>query len=97
MDKAGSDLLVAYLTAQAKEVVSVDELVTAACRWLYERKILIPSDRQVRDLARQCYARVEAEILKTIRAAITGTNLKRCQSIVRWSAPLNLHHVVHGN
>jgi len=83
VDKAGSDLLVAYLTAQANEVVSVDELVTAACRWLYERKILIPSDRQVRDLARQCYARVEAEILKTIRAAITDTNLKRCQSIVR--------------
>lgn len=42
-----------------------------------------PSDRQVRDLARQCYAQVEAEILKTIRAAITDTNLKRCQSIVR--------------
>ncbi len=83
VDQAVSDLLATYLTAQANEVVSVDELVTAACRWLHERKILIPSDRQVRDLARQCFVRVEAEILKTIRACIAPESLARCQSIIR--------------
>lgn len=38
IDQQTSDVQVTYLTAHASEVVSVDELVTAACRWLYERK-----------------------------------------------------------
>lgn len=82
IDQAGSDLLVSYLSAQANEVNSVDELVTAANHWLYERKLLILGDRQVRDLARQCHAGVDAAILKAIKAVIPGNAITRCQSVV---------------
>lgn len=82
VDQAGSDLLVRYLSAQANEVNSVDELVTAATHWLYEKKLLIPGDRQVRDLARQCHASVDAAILKAIKAAIPSGTITRCQAVV---------------
>lgn len=82
VDKSTSDLLVDYLNAQANEVSSVDELVTSACRWLYERKLLIPSDRQVRDLARKCYANVEAAILTTVQATVPANLLARCREVV---------------
>ncbi len=82
VDQAASDRLVAYLSAQAGETVSVDELVVAANRWLYEQKLVIPADRQVRDLARKCYASAEAIILKLVRASIPDQTIARCRSTV---------------
>lgn len=82
VDQAASDQLVAHLSAQASEVTSVDELVTTANRWLYEQKLVIPADRQVRDLARKCYASAEAAILKVVEASISGQSIARCRSTV---------------
>ncbi|UUZ68325.1 DUF4158 domain-containing protein [Polaromonas sp. P2-4] len=45
VDQTASDRLVVYLSAQANEVNSLDELVGTANHWLYEQKLLIPGDR----------------------------------------------------
>jgi len=82
VDQAASDQLVTYLSAQASEVTSIDELVTAANRWLYEHKFVIPADRQVRDLARKCYASAEAVILNVVKAAVPHPTIARCRSVV---------------
>ncbi len=82
VDRAASDQLVEYLNACAREAVSIDELVVAANRWLYDHKFIIPADRQVRDLARKCYARVEAAILEQVQSTIPMPTIARCQRAV---------------
>ena len=82
VDQAASDRLVTHLSAQAREAISVDELVVAANCWLYEQKLVIPADRQVRDLARKCYATAEAAILKLVSATIPDQTIARCRSAV---------------
>lgn len=82
VDQLASDELAAYLQAHANEVVSVDELVTAAQHWLYEHQLLIPGDRAVRDLARKCYDAVEKAIYAAITAAVPGPVLFRCRQAV---------------
>lgn len=82
IDQASSDQLTVYLHAQANEVVSVDELVTSARRWLFERQRLIPSDRQIRDLARKCYEAVEKSIYETIVSAVSPAALSHCRKVV---------------
>ena len=52
LDDAAETELVAILALQAREASHPDDLVTAACHWLYERKILIPGERRVQDWAR---------------------------------------------
>lgn len=89
VDQTASDALVSYLSAQADEAVLVDELVTAANRWLYERKFVIPADRQVRDLARKCYAKAEATILAVVRAALADGAIARCGPTVFGLRPDN--------
>lgn len=87
VDQAASDELFTYLAAQANEVVSVDELVTSGFRWLFERKILIPGDRPVRDLARKCYESVEMSIFETITAAVDGLKVESCRNLVYGQMP----------
>ncbi|MFZ6682218.1 Tn3 family transposase [Undibacterium sp. Tian12W] len=82
VDQAASDELFTYLSAHANEVVSVDELVMAGFRWLYDKKILIPGDRPVRDLARRCYEAVEQAIAETIKLAVDETNITACRDAV---------------
>lgn len=82
VDQAASDRLVVYLEAQANEVNSIGELVVAANRWLYDQKLLIPGDRQVRDLARKCFATVEADILKIVLATVPPESISRYEFVV---------------
>lgn len=82
IDQRTSDELMLYLQAHASEVVSVDELVTAAQHWLYEHKLLIPGERAVRDLARKCYATVEKAIYVAVTAAVPASVLQRCRQAV---------------
>jgi TnpA family transposase len=81
IDDADVALLTTHLTEQAKDVVSLDELVICACRWLCQNKIIIPGNRQVRDVARKCFATVEAAILKTVKGVVSGTALEQCRRI----------------
>lgn len=80
--QAANDRPVVYLQAQANEVNSIDELVVAANHWLYEQKLLIPGDRQVRDLARKCFATVEADILKIVLATVPALSISRYEFVV---------------
>jgi hypothetical protein len=82
VDQRASDELATYLQAHASEVVSVDELVTAAQHWLYEHQLLIPGDRAVRDLARKCYDAVEKAIYAAVTAAVPAPVLFRCHQAI---------------
>lgn len=44
------------LQAQAGNAISIDDLVRAAELWLFDRKIQLPSDRAIRDVARDAFA-----------------------------------------
>ena len=54
----------------ARKAVTIDRLVEFAKRWLYERRILIPDDRRLRDLARTAYGATEQTLLEAIRRHI---------------------------
>lgn len=82
VNQAASDQLAAYLQAQANEVISIDKLVTSARHWLFELQLLIPSDRQIRDLARTCNESVEKNIYAMIVSAIYASELSHCRNIV---------------
>jgi hypothetical protein len=62
LDAAAETELVAMLKVQASEASHSDDLVTAAQRWLYDRRILIPGRRRVQDWARDAFAAVESGI-----------------------------------
>ncbi len=76
--KSTSAELASVLSAQAGAVATVDELVTAGMHWLFDQKILISSERVIRDLAREAFATVEGDILKAIKAAVPAERRKAC-------------------
>jgi len=80
------------LELRAREASHQDDLVTAACHWLYERKILIPGERRVQDWARDAFASIEAEMLQTIETAVPAPARKACQESVYSS---HSHGVTH--
>jgi TnpA family transposase len=80
--KAKSADLVAMLKAQAAQAASVDELVTSATHWLHEKKILIPADRTLRDLAREAFADVSQLAIATVRGAMSASAMKACINAV---------------
>lgn len=71
--------LSAVLGAQAGEVTSIDELVTLANNWLFDRKLLLPSTRAVTDMAREAFLGVERDALRIIRAKIDAETLEACR------------------
>ncbi len=93
LDDAAETELVAILALQAREASHPDDLVTAACHWLYERKILIPGERRVQDWARAAFASIEAEILQTIEAAVSASARKACHKSVYSSRSDGLTHL----
>jgi len=42
----------------------------AAQHWLFDRRILIPGDRQLQDCARDAFASYEAQMLAVVAAAV---------------------------
>ena len=57
----------------AKESLTLDELIQHAHGWLYERKILIPAERTLRDLGRSIWAEIEQSVLAMIEAVVPQT------------------------
>lgn len=80
-DFGAADLqaLATELRLHAKGVASVDDLVAIGCRWLFGRKVVIPSDRKVRDVARDCYIAEEIRVVSLIREAIALKALGQVQ------------------
>lgn len=67
------------LAAQAGEVASIDELVTASAHWLFDKRILIPADRTLRDLARSAFAKVDQEAARVIRKEVPIVQQQACR------------------
>jgi TnpA family transposase len=69
-DDAATAEIKSALDEFARDAASVDELVGYALNWLYDRRLLIPADRVMRDWCRQSYASIEHAALKIVKAAI---------------------------
>ena len=63
-------MLLATLRKSAVTARSIDTLVDIGNQWLYERKIIHPGDRPVRDIARRAYTESEEGVVNRIHAAI---------------------------
>ena len=66
-------MLTARLREEARTATSLDLMVDYARDWLFERKLLIPSSRSLRDLARRALVDVESDLHASVVAAIPDT------------------------
>jgi hypothetical protein len=71
---------------EAHKAITLNRLVEFARRWLYERRILIPPDRRLRDLARTAYGEAEQTMYDTIHQHIPQ------QVLDTWEAALFTPH-----
>jgi hypothetical protein len=66
------------LALHAAEAAHADELVTSACHWLYDHRILIPGERRVQDWARGAFAAIEASVSSAITSEVAPSTMRRC-------------------
>jgi hypothetical protein len=77
-------VLVMPLRREAHHAVTLNRLVEFARRWLYAQRILIPTDRRLRDLVRRAYADAEQAVQDAIHRDIPSHVLEE------WRAALFL-------
>lgn len=82
VDDAAMAELTITLAELTKTAASVDDLVQAAERWLFDRRYLLPSDRVLRDLARESFASTEALAMAGIKKEIPAPVRKNMVSAV---------------
>jgi TnpA family transposase len=66
----------------ARSAASIDELVKSSERWLFERKCLIPSDRQLRDYARVAFAETERAAIEAVKSELSGVSIEKLLNAV---------------
>lgn len=54
--------------------ISVDDLVKQGEMWLYEKRRVLPSDRVIRDLAREAFAAHEAAAIQAVLTGVPAAN-----------------------
>lgn len=74
--------LEAWMRQDAAESLTMDELIQHAHYWLYERRILIPADRTLHDLARSIWSEVERSLLALIEASVPETQRARADALL---------------
>lgn len=74
--------LEAWMRQDAAESLALDELVQHAHHWLYERRLLIPAERTLRDLGRAIWAEAERGLLATIQATVSNAQLVRADAVL---------------
>ena len=74
--------LEAWMRQDAIESLTLDELLQHSHCWLYERRILIPAERKLRDLGRSIWSDVERDLLALIKATVTKTQLVHADSVL---------------
>jgi TnpA family transposase len=74
--------LTAMLGLHAAEASHTDDLVRAACHWLYDRRVLIPGQRRIKDWARNAFASIEAHFRSAIAAEVPPAALRSCRDSV---------------
>nr|WP_181925939.1 DUF4158 domain-containing protein [Cupriavidus taiwanensis] len=73
--------LEAWMRQDAEESLTLDELfLQHANYWLYERRILIPADRTLRDLGRSVWAEIERNTLALIEGTVPETQVRRADA-----------------
>ncbi|MEX3939877.1 DUF4158 domain-containing protein [Paraburkholderia sp. BR10937] len=72
----------AWMEQDAAETLSMDDLIQHAHHWLYERRILIPAERKLRDLARSIWAEVERDLLALIEAVVPKAQRVRADALL---------------
>ena len=82
-DVTSQTALQEMLRVQAAAAADVDELVTTAQRWLYDRCRLIPGQRQITNLARHAFSSYEAQMLAAVNRAVSAATLQQCMESVR--------------
>lgn len=82
-DVTSQAALLEMLRVQAAAAADVDELVTTAQRWLYNRCRLIPGQRQITDMARHAFSAYEAQMLAAVNRAVPAATLQHCMESVR--------------
>ncbi len=70
LEPADEAAVMVMLSAQAAHAAHSDDLVQAACQWLFTRRVLIPGARRLQDWARGAFAAVEAQILSVVTTAV---------------------------
>ncbi|MBB5499614.1 Tn3 family transposase [Paraburkholderia sp. MM5384-R2] len=74
--------LEAWMRQDATESLTLDELLQHAHCWLYERRILMPAERKLRDLGRSIWSDVERGLLAMIEATVTETQLVHADAVL---------------
>lgn len=74
--------LKAWMRQDANESLALDELLQHAYCWLYERRILIPAERKLRDLGRSIWSEVERGLLALIEATVTDAELIHANTVL---------------
>jgi hypothetical protein len=74
--------LEAWMRQDATEALTLDEWLQRAHCWLYERRILIPAERKLRDLGRSIWSDVEFGLLALIKATVTEAQLMHADSVL---------------
>jgi TnpA family transposase len=80
-------MLLARLNEEALDRPEVDQLVSFARRWLYERKFLIPRERVLRDLARRAVAKTEAALYEAVIAVVPAEVRERWERALYAASP----------
>ena len=82
LDAAAEASLTAMLALHAAEAAHPDDLVTSACHWLYDHRILIPGARRLQDWARGAFAATEARMREAIAREFSPADVRRCLASV---------------
>nr|WP_257993276.1 Tn3 family transposase [Cupriavidus pauculus] len=72
----------AWMRQDAKESLTPEDLLQHARSWLYERRILIPAERALRDLGRSIWAEIERAVVAMIEAVIPESQLARADAVL---------------
>jgi TnpA family transposase len=80
-------MLYARMREIARTSASLDILIQYAREWMYERKLLIPSDRKLRDKARRAMVAVEKELYEAVVAAIPKDVRERWLKVLTTDPP----------
>ncbi|MEK8034949.1 Tn3 family transposase [Ideonella sp. DXS29W] len=81
-EAADIEAMLTSLRAQAGNAISIDDLVRAGELWLFDRKIQLPSDRVIRDVARDAFAGAGLCALDVVRLHLPPAKLDQVLKIV---------------
>lgn len=70
MSERQERMLYARMREVARSSASLDMLVQFAREWLYDRRLLLPADRRLRDIARRAMFGIEDELFNAIQTEI---------------------------